>query len=606
MPSFDAVLHARPDATPPAGTTEHEHPGDGQPPGARRLGIARHVARLEGSGEIEVPGDGEQATTGGPTPTSADGPEAPDGPAPDGPAPDAAEPDEGAVVPPPPWLTPPPLPSVAAAIAGWTREPAEDDDHWSREETEAMLARRRAILGKSPDARQPTALQRRLGDRKVPSGLGTGGTSAEFSALAAAPPERVEPPAAVTRRTLWGRQSVPEPSAPEPSSPEEFAAEPRPMVPADLLPADLLPAAPAADDELPAGGPPPLIDAVTGAEPADEVDPADQPDDDAGPATEVIEIGPDVAESVADTEGESHTDTAADTPVEPPASSPPLWPPTGWAPPLGAASPVAPPPPWAPPAPDLLSAPPPSASAWPIPRPATPPSDPVRLEPPPPAPAPPPAPPPLADAPPSDDVRLEPPPPPLADGPPSEQTPEPEPEPSLERRTAPSTRDLVRTLTERHGELFGVADTCQVLAEEVVERAFGDAAAIVVPDGSVWRVSGGVGLRPMERRLILEATHWLISEIALGGRALLVGDSEVVRPRLIGAPLASWDYLLAVPVPEVNAAVLVARSRGSQPFGQLDLEAVMVPVEEAAGLLSAAMATRRLARLLAPLADDEV
>jgi hypothetical protein len=181
---------------------------------------------------------------------------------------------------------------------------------------------------------------------------------------------------------------------------------------------------------------------------------------------------------------------------------------------------------------------------------------------------------------------------------------DPDPEPA-ERRTAPSARELVRALNERGDELFGVADTCQVLAEEVVERAVADAAAVLVPDGAVWRVGGGVGLRPMERRALLDATHWIITEIALGGQALLLTDAESVRPRLAGAPLAGWDQLIAVPVPEVNAVVAVARARGGRPFTRADLDAVAVPVNEAARLLSAAMATRRLARLLAPLAEDD-
>jgi hypothetical protein len=175
----------------------------------------------------------------------------------------------------------------------------------------------------------------------------------------------------------------------------------------------------------------------------------------------------------------------------------------------------------------------------------------------------------------------------------------------LDRRSAPAVRALVRALAERGSELFGVADTCQVLAQEVVERAVADAAAVVVPDGSVWRVSGGVGLRPMERRLVLDARHWLVTEVALGGQALVVGDSEAVRPRLAGAPLAGWEHLLAVPVPEVNAAVVVARSRSGRPFTQDDLEAVVGPVHEAVGLLSSAVATRRLARMLAPFTEDD-
>jgi hypothetical protein len=163
----------------------------------------------------------------------------------------------------------------------------------------------------------------------------------------------------------------------------------------------------------------------------------------------------------------------------------------------------------------------------------------------------------------------------------------------------------VQTLTSRSGELFGVADTAQVLADEVVERAEADAAAVLVPDGTVWRVAGGVGLRPLERRLVLDDGHWVIAEIAVGGRALLVEDTDIVRPRLAGAPLASWRHLLAVPVPGIRAAVVLARGHEAARFSERDLSAVIGPVREAATLLAAAMETRNLARLLLPLTDSD-
>ena len=125
-------------------------------------------------------------------------------------------------------------------------------------------------------------------------------------------------------------------------------------------------------------------------------------------------------------------------------------------------------------------------------------------------------------------------------------------------------------------------ETAQVLADEVVERGESDAAAVLVPDGIRWRVSGGVGLRPLERRLLLDTSHWLISEIAIGGRALLIEDSDIVRPRLAGAPLAAWRHLLAVPVPGMRAAVLLARGQEASRFTERDL-AVVVPVVAEAG-----------------------
>jgi hypothetical protein len=166
-------------------------------------------------------------------------------------------------------------------------------------------------------------------------------------------------------------------------------------------------------------------------------------------------------------------------------------------------------------------------------------------------------------------------------------------------------RTLVQTLAARAQELFGVPDTAQVLADEVVERAEADAAAVLVPDGPVWRVSGGVGLRPLERRLVLDDAHWVIAEIALGGRALLVEDTDIVRPRLAGAPLAAWRHLLAVPVPGIRAAVVLARGHEAARFTEKDLSVVIEPVQEAAPLLAAALETRHLARLLLPLADTD-
>jgi len=173
----------------------------------------------------------------------------------------------------------------------------------------------------------------------------------------------------------------------------------------------------------------------------------------------------------------------------------------------------------------------------------------------------------------------------------------------LPRLDAAPVAWLVSALTERANDLFGVADTAQALADEIVERAEADAAAVLVPDGGVWRVCGGVGLRPLERRLVLDTAHWLISEIALGGRALMVEDADAVRPKLAGAPLAAWRHLLAVPVPSVRAAVVLARGHEAGAFGGKELDAVVEPIREGAALLETALQTRRLARLLAPLRE---
>jgi hypothetical protein len=165
--------------------------------------------------------------------------------------------------------------------------------------------------------------------------------------------------------------------------------------------------------------------------------------------------------------------------------------------------------------------------------------------------------------------------------------------------------ELVEELLERSAQLFGVTDTAQVLADEVVERADADAAAVLVLDGQVWRVSAGVGLRPLERRLVLDDTHWLIEETAIGGRALLVEDTDIVRQKLSGAPLASWRHMMTLPIGELRAAVILARGGEAGPFRERDLAAVVDPVREAAGLLERALQVRRLARLLAPMRDAD-
>ena len=161
----------------------------------------------------------------------------------------------------------------------------------------------------------------------------------------------------------------------------------------------------------------------------------------------------------------------------------------------------------------------------------------------------------------------------------------------------------VRALLDRRSELFGVAETAQVLADAVIEQSGSDAVAVLVPDGDHWRVSGGGGLRPVERRLVLDTSHWLISEIAIGGRALLIEDTDIVRPRLVGAPLAAWRHLLAVPVPGLRAAVVLARGQEAERFAERDLAAVVPVVAEASPLLTAALQMRELARVLAPLRD---
>ena len=148
-----------------------------------------------------------------------------------------------------------------------------------------------------------------------------------------------------------------------------------------------------------------------------------------------------------------------------------------------------------------------------------------------------------------------------------------QPDPTMRRADA-SLVELVHQLVERAPELYGVPDTAQVLADEIVERADADAAAVLIPDGAVWRVTAGVGLRPLERRLVLDSSHWLIAEAALQGRALLIEYTDIVRQKIAGAPLAAWRHLMCLPVVQVA-------QWGEQPGQPADIHC---PLQQAAGL----------------------
>ncbi len=164
--------------------------------------------------------------------------------------------------------------------------------------------------------------------------------------------------------------------------------------------------------------------------------------------------------------------------------------------------------------------------------------------------------------------------------------------------------ELVDQLTGRADELFGIGDTAQLLAEDVLERTHADAVAVLVPDGTRWRAAAGVGLRPLERRIAVPESHWMIQQTIGGGNGIIIDDTDAARTKLAGAPLAAWKHLLAVPVRPVNAVIVLARGQTAEAFTARELALVLPVAEEAAGLLANAVKIRRLARLLAPY-DDE-
>jgi hypothetical protein len=116
----------------------------------------------------------------------------------------------------------------------------------------------------------------------------------------------------------------------------------------------------------------------------------------------------------------------------------------------------------------------------------------------------------------------------------------------------------------------------------------------------VWRVEAGSGLRPLEERVQISASHWLVAEIAIGGRGLLIQNTDVARNQLAGAPLASWANLLAVPVAG-EVFLLLARERSE--FSREDLAQVAGAVAGLDAPMNDAIDVRRLARKMIDYLD---
>jgi hypothetical protein len=161
--------------------------------------------------------------------------------------------------------------------------------------------------------------------------------------------------------------------------------------------------------------------------------------------------------------------------------------------------------------------------------------------------------------------------------------------------------DLVRSLSARVTDLTGVPETADIVVDEAVVRTGSEAGALLVRDGDIWRVAAGAGLRALEHRFQLAPEHWLVSEVATQGHALIIEESDVARHNLFGAPLANWEELLIAPVPDTGAVLLVARHTGG--YDDLELAQLSELTEEAAPLMSAALDARALARSLEELRD---
>jgi hypothetical protein len=159
-------------------------------------------------------------------------------------------------------------------------------------------------------------------------------------------------------------------------------------------------------------------------------------------------------------------------------------------------------------------------------------------------------------------------------------------------------KDPVHALLEQIEGLYTLDETASVIVDDAVVRGMADAGVLLVPDGVLWRVAAGIGIRPLEYRLQLAQDSWLIEKIASAGKGILIQDSDVARQNLRGAPLASREHLLAVPVPGIHAVLLLARDR-DEPFTEQTLAELADLAIESAPLLQKAIDLRILARGLA-------
>jgi len=171
----------------------------------------------------------------------------------------------------------------------------------------------------------------------------------------------------------------------------------------------------------------------------------------------------------------------------------------------------------------------------------------------------------------------------------------------------PDVGSLVAVLLDRAGDLVGVPQAAQAVAERALAATGSAACAVLVPDGGVWRVVAGLGLRDAERHLAVDASHWIARTLVHADRPTVLDDTEGgpggpggAGGRPGGLPLADWRYLLGGPVPTARSVVLLARAAPADPFGAADRQALAAAAAETGPFLRAALATRDLARRLAP------
>ena len=111
-----------------------------------------------------------------------------------------------------------------------------------------------------------------------------------------------------------------------------------------------------------------------------------------------------------------------------------------------------------------------------------------------------------------------------------------------------STPSLVRALLARSHEVYGVTEAGSLVVADALARTGAGAGALLLPDGDIWRVAAGEGLRRLEHRYVLAADSWLVTTIASRHKGVIIDRTDVARRPLAGAPLAAHKHLVAAPV----------------------------------------------------------
>jgi hypothetical protein len=138
---------------------------------------------------------------------------------------------------------------------------------------------------------------------------------------------------------------------------------------------------------------------------------------------------------------------------------------------------------------------------------------------------------------------------------------------------------------------FHVAEEISALAVQFLGC---DAVAVLIPDGDVWTIAGGIGVKARDTRHRLTEEHWFVREV-LGREAPFVIDGDDPdHIELKDVPLGYWGHLAGIPMVDANSIVVAARSDDAFTLEQVTEFAE--GIEEIVAELADALGARDVAR----------